>query len=506
MIGRGGVPAEGHRGRRLRRQPPVHSPISPSQVLRAALGAVRGADDPRNVLRRRLADRFQADGVQLCETGTQALELAIRVARILARGAGPVAVPAFTCYDVATAAVGARVRVVLYDVSPDTLSPDFGSWMSALRRGARVLVVTPLYGYPPDWSALSEAAADYGAIVIEDAAQGQGASWRGQPLGGLGQLSVLSFGRGKGWTGGRGGACLARGDAAARILAGCRVPPAGLDAAPHAMAAALGQAALAGPEFYWIPASIPGLHLGRTIYRPPSPMRSMTRFTAGLVLETEGAAGRAARDRRAVGKELLERIIPTGSVKPIHPLDAEGGGFLRLPLLLSFGMAGFVSSSEARRLGIEVSYPSTLADLLPLRARLDHPVTPCPGADHLARHLVTLPTHGGLDAHEREHLLRLVDSYGGSTCRNLAERGGAGSVPSGSRCGGSGFNVADGRHCARERGWFGVSPSHSGRRTVWNLRSVEDEWDSVSPSRRRHLHRTGHRLPVSGDSNEEEKR
>ena len=83
----------------------------------------------------------------------------------------------------------------------------------ALQQGARVIVVSPLYGLPIEWEELSRLASEFGAEIIEDAAQGHGAAWRGRPLGTLGQISILSFGRGKGWTGGAWRRCsAARGD------------------------------------------------------------------------------------------------------------------------------------------------------------------------------------------------------------------------------------------------------------------------------------------------------
>src|SRR3989449_6070319 len=106
-----------------------------------------------------------------------------------------------------------------------------------------------------------ECAAAVGAAVIEDAAQGFGASWRGRPLGSLGAVSVLSFGRGKGWTGGRGGALLARG----------RAPPtaangngAGLWREGEGLVLAAAQGGFARPPPHGPPAPLPWLGLGET--------------------------------------------------------------------------------------------------------------------------------------------------------------------------------------------------------------------------------------------------
>ncbi len=157
-----------------------------------------------------LRRRYHSDHVVLCDSGTSALILALRVA---SDGAPKplVALPAYGCYDLATAAIAVGADVVLFDLDPETLAPDPVSFARALQRGPCAVVVAYLYGIPFDAAALSRQAAEVGAILIEDAAQGFGASVADTPCGGIGPLSVLSFGRGKGVTGGGGGALLMRG-------------------------------------------------------------------------------------------------------------------------------------------------------------------------------------------------------------------------------------------------------------------------------------------------------
>jgi dTDP-4-amino-4,6-dideoxygalactose transaminase len=106
------------------------------------------------------------------------------------------------------------VGAVLYDLDPATLSPDPASLDRAMSAGAAALVVAHLYGFAVDLDLAARAAERTGALLIEDAAQGVGGSYRGVPLGKCGSLSVLSFGRGTGRTGGRGGALLATTSAA----------------------------------------------------------------------------------------------------------------------------------------------------------------------------------------------------------------------------------------------------------------------------------------------------
>ncbi|MGH7734000.1 MAG: DegT/DnrJ/EryC1/StrS family aminotransferase, partial [Gemmatimonadales bacterium] len=195
----------------MRRQPPVHSPLNAGSILDSARVVGGWGPDPRAGLGSFLRDRYQAAAATLLGSGTQALQLSIHLASRRVGGHPTVALPAYTCFDVAAAAVGAGVSLTLYDVDPANLAPDLDSLRRAFDEGARIVVIAPLYGVPVDWDAIAACAAAAGAFLIEDAAQGHAASWRGRPLGTLAALSILSFGRGKGWTGGRGGAVLARG-------------------------------------------------------------------------------------------------------------------------------------------------------------------------------------------------------------------------------------------------------------------------------------------------------
>src|SRR5262249_44483228 len=117
--------------------------------------------------------------------------------RIAAGTSGVVGLPSYACVDLAAAALGAGVRVRLYEVDPATLSPDLDSVRRMISRGVSAIVIAHLFGYPSDVPAVRELADREGVPVIEDAAQGAGGSLHQTRLGALGELAVLSFGRGK---------------------------------------------------------------------------------------------------------------------------------------------------------------------------------------------------------------------------------------------------------------------------------------------------------------------
>jgi dTDP-4-amino-4,6-dideoxygalactose transaminase len=346
---------------------------------------------------------YRADDTLLVGSGTQALTLGLRAAAATLGGPCVVALPAYACYDVATAAVAVNARIALYDVNPATLAPDLDSVTATLAEGARIVVVAPLYGIPVDWDAIERCVRAFGAVALEDAAQGHGASWRGRPLGSLGRLSVLSFGRGKGWTAGQGGALLVRGDA--RLPDGA--PPDGGSGRELTVAlTALAQSALGRPEVYGVPAAIPWLHLGETRYREPREPRAMSRTAAALLERTLPLATREAEARRTNAEMLLGQLGSCSAPRTVAPPPGSRPGYLRLPLRLAHGLEGFGDPVLARRVGVAAGYPSTLAALAPVRQRLVR-VGRWPGADELVRDLVTLPTHSWVSAADRVQLLRL---------------------------------------------------------------------------------------------------
>jgi dTDP-4-amino-4,6-dideoxygalactose transaminase len=367
----------------------VHSPLS----LRAAVAGLVPGGDPLGAVRAAIDAEYAPLDCLLTDSGTSALRLAIEVAASQAGGSDAlVALPAYCCYDVATAADGAEVGAVLYDLDPATLSPDPVSLDRAMSAGAAALVVAHLYGFAVDLDLAARAAEKTGALLIEDAAQGVGGSYRGVPLGKHGSLSVLSFGRGKGRTGGRGGALLANDERGKRLMSAARARIAAARVSPSAPARLLAQWGLARPGWYRVPASLPFLGLGETVYRPPSLARRMDRVSAATLAATWREAGVESEARRANASRLIAALRGVTGVALSAPVPESEPGYLRLPALL----ADSRSARDVRSLGIAPGYPTSLADLEGFGARRADAGSLVQGARSLAGRLVTLPAHGWL--------------------------------------------------------------------------------------------------------------
>ncbi|MGQ0715408.1 MAG: DegT/DnrJ/EryC1/StrS family aminotransferase [Gemmatimonadaceae bacterium] len=371
-----------------RHQLAVRSPVSPRALARAAAAAVVLDRSHFAPLASTLREELDARRVTFTDRGTSALVLALRVA---AGEAGVVAFPAYSCIDLTAAAVRAGIRVRLYDLDPSTLSPDLDSVRAALGRGVNALLVAHLYGYPADMDGIRSVAEPYGVPIIEDAAQSAGATLRGRPLGSFGGLTVLSFGRGKGITGGNGGALVTRDEtwlgAVEQAGASLGVPSAGWGD----VAGAAAQWLLGRPSLYSIPAAIPWLRLGEMVYRPAREPAVMSAASATLVAGSFSDARREVGTRRRHARILDAEARRAHGLQPVVPIDAAEPGYLRFAVRETGGRGASPAA------GIMRGYPLTLAEQRELAPCLCAGERDGRGAVELRRTLLTLPTHGALD-------------------------------------------------------------------------------------------------------------
>ena len=385
-----------------RRQPPVLSPV-PARALVYGIGAAIGFSSGSETVAATVRQRYGALDALLTDSGTSALILALR--RILPRG-GTVAYPAYACIDLTAAAVGAGVHVRLYDVDPATLSPDLGSVRDVIRRGVDAIVVAHLYGYPADVIGVRMLADEQGVPVIEDAAQGAGGTLHGALLGSLGDVAILSFARGKGTTGGSGGAVLAKTPPLADWTRSVRSD---LQASTRGGLLVLSLAAqrlLSHPALYRLPGSIPGLKLGEMVYHPPRPPRAMAAVSAAVLRWTLGLEKREVLHRRAVARDLLSRMHETRNAVPVRPIAGGESGFLRLALLDAGG--GMVPRPD---LGALRGYPMTLEEHPQLGSLLLSGERAGKGSQVLRDRLFTVPTHSGVGQSDLVRLSEWLDGH-----------------------------------------------------------------------------------------------
>lgn len=144
-----------------------------------------------------LAARVQMPHAVALSSGTAALHLALEVL-----GVGPdddVWLSTLTFAATAYAVRYVRATPVFVDSEPVTWNLDPALFAQALDDAARtnrlpkVVIAVDLYGHCADFEPIASACRRHGVLLVEDAAEGLGASYHGRPAGSFGDLSVLSF-------------------------------------------------------------------------------------------------------------------------------------------------------------------------------------------------------------------------------------------------------------------------------------------------------------------------
>jgi dTDP-4-amino-4,6-dideoxygalactose transaminase len=154
----------------------------------------------------RLVEMTGARSVLLTPSCTAALEMIAQLAEV---GPGDeVIMPSFTFVTTATAFVLRGAVPVFVDIRPDTLNLDEGAVEAAITERTRAIMAVHYAGVGCEMDALAAIAARHGLLLLEDAAQGVMADYRGRALGAIGDLGAISFHETKNVTCGEGGALL----------------------------------------------------------------------------------------------------------------------------------------------------------------------------------------------------------------------------------------------------------------------------------------------------------
>jgi len=171
-----------------------------------------------------LAERVDVPSAVATVNGTAAIHAALLIAGVQPND--EVVIPTLTFVATANAVAYCGAVPHFVDSSWLTLGMDptrLTRYLASIgeRRGSNfvnratgrvIRVVMPMhaYGHPVDLEPIAELCRDLGIMLVEDAAEALGSSYKGRPAGGLGDLGVLSFNGNKTITTGGGGAIVTR--------------------------------------------------------------------------------------------------------------------------------------------------------------------------------------------------------------------------------------------------------------------------------------------------------
>ena len=142
----------------------------------------------------------------LTTSGTQALEMAALLSDI--QPGDEVILPSYTFVSTANAFVLRGAKLVFVDIRPDTMNIDEKLIEDAITEKTRAIVPVHYAGVGCEMDTIMDIAKRHNLVVVEDAAQGVNAFYKGRALGSIGDYGCFSFHETKNYSMGEGGAIL----------------------------------------------------------------------------------------------------------------------------------------------------------------------------------------------------------------------------------------------------------------------------------------------------------
>jgi dTDP-4-amino-4,6-dideoxygalactose transaminase len=343
--------------------------------------------------------------VFLVSSGKAALFLILTALKSI-DGRRKVIIPAYTCYSVPSAVVKAGLTVAPCDVTPETLDFDFEKLHDAIDDDALCIISTHLFGIPSDTDRIRKVCEGRGVFLVEDAAQAMGVAIGGNKLGTCGDVAFFSLGRGKNITCGSGGILVTRSDriasAISRKYSELEREPA-METARNVLEIFLMKIFL-HPCLYWIPDNLPFLGIGETRFDAKFGVYRFNGFKAGMLDRCFPKLEQLNQARAVVSAQYLDAMKP-GRAMPIHQ---AGRPYLRFPIYAADAVSKDRTIRRYRNRGVSGMYPDTVNRIRDLK--MNPGEGGYPGAERIAKTLVTLPTHSLLKGKDKIALCDLVKS------------------------------------------------------------------------------------------------
>jgi perosamine synthetase len=318
-----------------------------------------------------------------------------------------VILPDYTCWTVPSAVVRAGLKVKAVDIEQHTLGLDPEKTREAITPRTLAVVVTHLFGMPSQITKIETICRDKGVFLVDDAAQAYGALVDGKYVGSFGDAGVLSFGRGKNITTGNGGAAVIRHTGlqkhAEKIAA--EMPVAGSSTTDKLQMAVY--KLFFSRHLFWIPAGLPFLKLGETVYDTNFDISLMSPDRAARGARMLGQYFDILTARQNVAAAYRERLGGAARLNVLDHAQNAVSADLRFPVVLADTSKRERVLRDGRQFGITAMYPDTVSSVAALKPSLVAS-GPGPVARLVADRLITLPTHFGITKVDIDRICRFL--------------------------------------------------------------------------------------------------
>jgi perosamine synthetase len=390
---------------RVRRTlPPAAAPLGFFDLWNGIKGFLAGASYNEK-FKNEIREYFGVKHAFFASSGKASLYLILMAMKSLKPERSEVLIPAYTCFSVPSAIVRAGLDVALCDIVAASL--DFDPVELKTRINEKTLCVIPghLFGIPSKMDYIAEICRQKKVFVLEDAAQAMGGRSGAKLLGTIGDAGFFSLGRGKALTCGSGGIIVTDSDSLANAIQiqydGISYPGRWQIIKEFVKTALM--SVFIRPRFYWIPAAMPFLKLGQTLFDPNFRVERFSSMQAGLCLTWRKRLEKAISIRKEQAAHLTRKIkacAPAGLACIVS--------YLRLPVIVKNReeKKRICEISARMGLGIAQMYPSPVNEIPQIAHRFPGCNFPC--ARLVADTLISMPLHTFVNARDREEMVRLV--------------------------------------------------------------------------------------------------
>jgi hypothetical protein len=316
----------------MRAVPAAGHSIAPGSVMRSLLA--RSDFNVLDVLGPSYA------GALLTGSGSTALFCAMEALKSRS-AARKVVVPAYSCPSVAASVIKAGLEPVLCDQEPAGFRFDKDALAEKIDEDVLAVVAVHLFGTPEDVESIRELVGERNIFIVEDATQATGnrVGPADQAAGTLGDIGVLSFGRGKPLSVLSGGAILTADE---ELRQAVRKPwnelpaPAVLSSGiPHLVILSL-YSLFFHPRLFWIPQKMPRFRVGETYFTLDFPVEKANPGVGRMLKLIWPRLDSIRQVRNLVAQEYRRGL--EGCSRVVLPSDPGAGSSLLRFALIDWGL------------------------------------------------------------------------------------------------------------------------------------------------------------------------
>jgi dTDP-4-amino-4,6-dideoxygalactose transaminase len=327
-----------------------------------------------------------------------------------------IVLPSYTCYSVPAAIEIAGLRVRICDIDPVTLSYDLQQFETIDFSRVLCVVSANLYGNPDDLKAIRAITDKAGCYFLDDAAQAMESSIDQRYTGTWGDIGLYSLDKGKNITSLQGGIIVTdNSEIADWITQKLNVlPPASIK--QHFMDGVklIIYTLLLKPWLYWIPAYMPGLGLGKTIYTTDYLFTQYSRSMAAISWRLFKRIDEITDQRISHAKALIDKLKDIAEIKFIEKANNSSSPvYLRLPILIenTDDRNRLIEHLVKSGIGASHSYPHSIADLDNISNFSTIHNNQAHVGRYVADHILTLPTLSYLNDSDFEKIECIIRDH-----------------------------------------------------------------------------------------------